>query len=93
MEELKAILEQAETLLRQFVIEILANETGRLTASVIAAAAVGLVLGNILSRPTKRPQRTIAPVPSAPVPSKEAPSEPLTVPATSPQPRSPTSVS
>ena len=121
MEELKAILEQAETLLRQFtsdaltvvgdalafvghllvlakgeirqfVIEILANETGRLTASVIAAAAVGLVLGNILSRPTKRPQRTIAPVPSAPVPSKEAPSEPLTVPATSPQPRSPTSV-
>ncbi len=76
-----------EAQVRQVVIDILADESGRITVAVILAALIGLVLGAILSRPTKMPQRTPAsPSPATPAPPVEQ------VPAVVPQPRSPTSV-
>ena len=86
MEEFKAIMEQAEAVARQFVTDILADETGRVAVAVVAALLIGLLLGNLISRPTKMPRR--APEPVSPV----APRPPEPMPLSPPPSRSPTSV-
>jgi tetratricopeptide (TPR) repeat protein len=86
MEQFKAILEQTEALARQYVNDILATESGRITAAVVFAAVVGILLGLLISRPTKKPTREAVPVTPAP---PALPVEPVLVAA--PPPRSPTS--
>ena len=88
MEKLKAILEQAWALAQQYVSEVIADPAGHIWVIVAGAAFVGVLLGILISRPTKMPTR--APVATRPAPPAR-PLEPI-MPVAPPPPRSPTSV-